>query len=294
MARNLLIVLALVAIVALPFVLKPKDSLLGPADETLVIITPHIEAIRYEFARGFPGLVQGAHGQDGADRLARAGRHHGDRPLSGGRLQAPFEVSVALQNQDALGTRWPSSPSTTRRSRSRTDPAKDTEAQMARRTFWTPTWASASTCSSGAGASTFSQQAAAGRLVDCGFIHDHPELFGDGPNQIPQSPWGRTFLGQGRPLDRQRALLLRHLLQRRRPAAAGRGKEPPRNWKDLADPVYFGEVASGRPQHVGCRDQGVRDDHPAADRIYGCKARRPAVSQSRRRTWLPAGRMPCT
>ena len=53
MLRNVFIVLALAAIVGLPFALRPKDSLLGPADETLVIVTPHNESIRVEFALGF-------------------------------------------------------------------------------------------------------------------------------------------------------------------------------------------------------------------------------------------------
>ena len=39
--------------VGLPFLLRPRDSLLAHADETLVIVTPHAESIRYEFARGF-------------------------------------------------------------------------------------------------------------------------------------------------------------------------------------------------------------------------------------------------
>ena len=50
MARNALILLLLAAVVGLPFLLRPKDSLLANAAETLVIVTPPIEAIRYEFA----------------------------------------------------------------------------------------------------------------------------------------------------------------------------------------------------------------------------------------------------
>ncbi len=51
--KRFLLIFTLVAIVALPFVLRPKRVAVGQADDTLVIITPHNEAIRHEFSRGF-------------------------------------------------------------------------------------------------------------------------------------------------------------------------------------------------------------------------------------------------
>src|SRR5262249_55409966 len=48
-----LILTALAAILAVPFLLRPKRSVLERSDETLVIITPHNEAIRYEYGRAF-------------------------------------------------------------------------------------------------------------------------------------------------------------------------------------------------------------------------------------------------
>ena len=52
--KRALIILALVAVVALPFLFRPKhQAVVGKADETLVVITPHNEAIRYEYACGF-------------------------------------------------------------------------------------------------------------------------------------------------------------------------------------------------------------------------------------------------
>ena len=41
------------AVIAVPFALKPADNLLANADDTLVIITPQNEAIRYEFTVAF-------------------------------------------------------------------------------------------------------------------------------------------------------------------------------------------------------------------------------------------------
>ena len=51
--RILAVFAALAFIVAVPFALKPKDDLLAKADDTIVIITPHNEQIRYEFSRAF-------------------------------------------------------------------------------------------------------------------------------------------------------------------------------------------------------------------------------------------------
>ena len=51
--KRFIIVLALVIIVAVPFFLRPKRVAVNKADDTVVVITPHNEAIRFEFGRGF-------------------------------------------------------------------------------------------------------------------------------------------------------------------------------------------------------------------------------------------------
>ena len=98
MARNFLIILALVAIVGLPFLLRPKDSLLAQADETLVIITPHIEAIRYEYSRAFRDWYKARTGKT----VRIDWRDDGNCPLSRGRLPGAVRDVVASPQQDAL------------------------------------------------------------------------------------------------------------------------------------------------------------------------------------------------
>ncbi|MGC1480279.1 MAG: extracellular solute-binding protein [Chthoniobacterales bacterium] len=61
--RILGVLAALIAIVGVPFVLKPKANLLAAADDTVVIITPHNEAIRYEFAHAFSNYYQAKTGR---------------------------------------------------------------------------------------------------------------------------------------------------------------------------------------------------------------------------------------
>ena len=51
--RILAVAAAMFLIVAVPFLLKPKEDLLAKADETLVLISPHNEAVRHEFTVAF-------------------------------------------------------------------------------------------------------------------------------------------------------------------------------------------------------------------------------------------------
>src|SRR5664279_1157654 len=61
--KRILFVLLLAVTVAVPFVLRPKRPALAPAGATLVIIAPHNEAIRHEFALGFQQWYQAQTGQ---------------------------------------------------------------------------------------------------------------------------------------------------------------------------------------------------------------------------------------
>lgn len=53
MLRQTLIILTLVATLVLPFALRPAKESAAKADDTLVLVTPHNEAIRHEYTRGF-------------------------------------------------------------------------------------------------------------------------------------------------------------------------------------------------------------------------------------------------
>ena len=213
MTRNFLILFALAAIVGLPFVLKPKDSLLATADETLVIITPHNEAIRYEFAHGFRDWYKARTG-----KLARidwrvpGGTSEIARYLAS-EYQAPFENLWRFKvkmHWDGEAQRAFDDP----KLKPGPDAAKDTVPQMARRAFLDSQIGIGIDLFFGGGSFDFAQQAAAGRLVDSGFIAAHADLFGDGPGANPADARRRAVLGQERRVVRVRALGLRDLLQR--------------------------------------------------------------------------------
>src|SRR5690606_176982 len=53
MVKHAVIILVLVATLALPFALRPRGQASVRADDALVIISPHNEAIRQEFERAF-------------------------------------------------------------------------------------------------------------------------------------------------------------------------------------------------------------------------------------------------
>src|SRR3954469_17809627 len=65
MVKNASILLLLLAIVALPFLFRRSDTAVAwrKGDPVLVIVTPHNEAIRYEFEHGFSKWHQQRYGK---------------------------------------------------------------------------------------------------------------------------------------------------------------------------------------------------------------------------------------
>ncbi|MES1167267.1 MAG: iron ABC transporter substrate-binding protein, partial [Pseudomonadota bacterium] len=63
MTKRLLIIFALAVTLALPFVLRPRQAAPEKSDATLVIITPHNEAIRQEYTTGFKVWYQARTGR---------------------------------------------------------------------------------------------------------------------------------------------------------------------------------------------------------------------------------------
>lgn len=247
--RILAVLVALGATVVLPFALRPKEDLLAKADETLVVITPHNEAIRSEFARTFAEHYRARHGRTvridwrtpgGTSEIAKylaseylaAFRLHWTRDLS--RAWSP-EVEEGFQNP---------------RIRPDDSPADDRPAEAARRLFL----ASATGCGIdlffGGGSYDFNVQAEAGRLVDSGAIGRHPDLFGTGPAAIPAILGGEPFWdAQGRWVG---TCLSAFGICYNTDALARLGiPTPPRQWADLGSPRYLGELAVADPTKSG-------------------------------------------
>jgi iron(III) transport system substrate-binding protein len=243
MIKRLIIILALVATVALPFLLRPKQTALGEADDTLVIITPHNEAIRREFGTAFQRWYREKTGRTVAvDWRVIGGTSDILRYLDGeyttafehhwtSTLRRPWtnEVEAAFQNPRVVPGPVPE---------------RDSPAEAARRAFLGSEVDCGLDLFFGGGTYDFIHEADAGHLVDGGVLQRHPEIFTDAV--IPRSfsgsdywdPAGRWF---GCVLSNYGIIFNRDSLQR-----LGLDREPDQ-WSDLADPRLRGEVALADP-----------------------------------------------
>jgi iron(III) transport system substrate-binding protein len=247
MIRTLLLVGALAVIVGAPFALKPKENLILKADRTLVIITPHNEAIRSEFAIAFRRYYLAKHGQTvrldwrvigGTSEIARY-------------LSSEYETAFANYWTNQLHRRWDQ---TVRDSYANPkivpgpDPANDTPAEAARRAFLESNVGIGMDLFFGGGSYDFQQQAMAGRLVDSGVLQRHPEWFGEKaiPKQLGGEPlWDSKGLWVGTVLAGYGILSNLDLLARLGV------KEPPSQWSELGDPVYRHQLALADPTKSG-------------------------------------------
>jgi hypothetical protein len=182
MIRILAVLIALVSIVAIPFALKPSESLLAKADETIVIVTPHNEQIRYEFSRAFAAYYQTRTGRTiRIDWRMPGGTSEIARFLKG-EFYAAFE-----RTWKSAGQQWTAEVAATF-----DDPKAQTEA---RRQFLASNVGIGIDLFFGGGAFDFQQQADAGRLVDCGILRSRPDWFAE--TSIPHSVSGEVFYDQG-------------------------------------------------------------------------------------------------
>jgi ABC-type Fe3+ transport system substrate-binding protein len=246
---------------ALPFAVLLGVLLLGPIllhrgadqsgrrpDETLVIITPHNEATRYEFARAF----REAH-------LARTGRSvFVDWRTAGGTSE--IARYVAAQYFGSFRDYW------TRTLHREWMPecasfddakAAGAEAVAARKAFLASNAGCGLDLFFGGGSFDYMQMAAAGRLVDCGVVAAHPELFAlsgrgsaAGGGQIPR------ILG-GEPLWDPKGCWIGACLGAfgicyNTDSLARLGiARPPAEWTDLGSPRYADELALADPTQSG-------------------------------------------
>ncbi len=248
MIRQLPLLLALVAVVVGPILLRPRQVDTPQAGErTLVIITPHNEAIRSEFGRAFA-----------QQHLARTGqRVRVDWRTPGGTSEiaryVASEYLASFQNHwmRTLGRPWSKAVETSfdsARVKPAATPAADTLPQQARRAFLDSQVSCKLDVFFGGGAFDFEQQARAGRLVDCGYIRAHPEIFND--RVIPQTLSGEPFWDpQGRWIGN---VISAFGICYNPDALARLGiAQTPVRWADLADPRYAGQIALANPTQSG-------------------------------------------
>jgi ABC-type Fe3+ transport system substrate-binding protein len=235
--RILFVFAAMAAIVGLPFVFKPRTNLLARADETLVVITPHNEAIRYEFARAFAG-----HFRELTGRTVRIDwRMPGGTSEIGRYLKSEF--FAAFQNEwTSRGHSW------THEVEATFDNPKAPADAPARAAFLSSDVGIGIDVFFGGGAYDFQIQAEAGRLVDSGVLAARAEWFNDA--SIPAVVSGEPFYDPrgrwiGACLSSFGMCYNSEVLDRLGVSAI------PASWSDLANPKFFKQVALADPTKSG-------------------------------------------
>jgi iron(III) transport system substrate-binding protein len=243
MLKRGIIILALAATVALPFLLRPRQASPGQADDTLVIITPHNEAIRHEFTLGFQDWYRAKTGRTvfvdwrmigGTSEIARylEGEYVAAfRNLWTGRMGRPWSSEIQSASQDG---RLPADAA----------PA----AREARAAFVASSVGCGIDLFYGGGPYDFERQARAGRLVDPGIRRLHPDWFTD--DRLPYMFGGEVYrdrndLWFGSVLSCYGILFNRDCLKR-----LGFEREP-EQWSDLTDPRFVGQLGMCDPTKSG-------------------------------------------
>ena len=246
MNRSWPLLLALAAVLAGPILWRPKGGHGTHADElVLVIVTPHNEAIRSEFGRAFADQYYIK-----TNRHVRVDwRTPGGTSEIGRYLESEYAAAFRNHWEHNLGRTWSTVVEKSFGNAMITPgeaSALDTPAQQARRAFLSSEVGCRIDLFFGGGAYDFQQQAKAGRLVDCGFIAAHPEIFGDGPGRIPQALGGEPFWdAQGRWIGN--AVSSFGICYNTDALARLGIASPPTRWADLADPRFLHEIALANP-----------------------------------------------
>ena len=244
MGKTLALVIAILAVVLGPVVLRPRgDSSALRGQDTLTVITPHNEAIRSEFGEAFREWYRKKTGRTVLLQwLTPGGTSEIYRYLEGA-YAAGFENHW----RGKLGRTWNNDAQQgfmDSKTVLAASPAEDTARQASRRAFLASGITSNIDIFFGGGAYDFQKAAGAGMLTDCGYVREHPGLFGIG-KPIPPIVGGERYYDEG-------GLWVGTTIgafgiASNRDQLARRGLPEPRTWADLADPRYFRSLALANP-----------------------------------------------
>jgi iron(III) transport system substrate-binding protein len=241
--RRLIILFLLAALVALPFLLRPKEGGGGRTDDTVVIVTPNNEAIRHEFALGFKAWYLAKTGRTvTVDWRVLGGTSEIARLLRG-------QYIAAFQNYwvNQRGQPWSSDVQAGFLDNA-PGPAASAAAKAARAAFLASDVGCGIDVFFGGGNFDFARQADLGTLVDSGIARLHPDWFTD--TGIPAAYDGNLYRD---PQDRWFGCVMSSYgIIYNRDAVGRLGfAAPPGRWEDLADPRYVGQIGLCDPTKSG-------------------------------------------
>ncbi len=253
MIRNAILLGLLAIVLALPFVFRPAPDADAAAkvDETIVIISPHNEAIRHEFELGFRRWHRERTGREARlDWRLIGGTSEITRYLEG-------EYIASFQNHWTrdLGRPWSAEVLGAFANGRLAADASDT-AKEARAAFLASDVGSGIDIFFGGGTYDFISQARAGRLVP---LRAEGEARPDWMTEevIPVKHAGDDFRDpDGRWTG---AVLSSFGIVYNHDALARLGLSAPTAWADLADPRYLGQVALADPTKSGSMNKAFEN-----------------------------------
>jgi iron(III) transport system substrate-binding protein len=242
------ILVALLAVVAVPFLFRQPEIDNNSAEDDLIIISPHSEAIRFEFTRAFADYYRKLTGRS----------VHIDWRLPGGTteivryLNSEFEASFRSYWTEQLRRPWNreileafANPGV------HGDADRGSPAERARYAFLNSNAGCGIDLLFGGGSFDFINMASRGLLVDSGVLSRFPELFGGtGDLLIPRSLGGEQYWDPrarwvGTCLAEFGICYNTEVLARLGVFA------PPTQWVDLANPRLFNSIALADPTKSG-------------------------------------------
>ncbi len=241
--KRFVIILALVLVIAVPFLLRLEQAAGAEAEETLVIITPHNEAIRHEFGLAFAQWYEARTGRTiSVDWRVIGGTSEIARFLEG-------EYVASFRNYwvNTLGRPWSNTVQNAFHN-GRLGAGASPEELAAREAFMASDVSCGIDLFFGGGTYDFIRQAVAGRLVPSRIFETHPEWFE--PEIIPQEYAGEEYWDPqhrwvGTVLSSYGLVYNRDVLRQRGIESA------PTQWSDLCDPRLIGSVALTDPTKSG-------------------------------------------
>ncbi|MGE4549842.1 MAG: ABC transporter substrate-binding protein, partial [Opitutales bacterium] len=224
--------------------LRDEAQTITDADETIVIISPHMESIRHEFAEGFRKWHQEKTGKTvqvdwrtvgGTSEIARF-------------IGSEYLNSFRNHWIGDLGKTWNGEVASSFNNRKLPKDASEV-AKEARAAFLDSGVGIGVDLFFGGGQYDFYKQAQHGHLVDAGLLKKHPDWFTD--EIIPERFAGEQFYDKegrwlGAALSSFGILYNRDVL-----AVIGKADDPPEQWADLGDPAYFGRLGIADPTKSG-------------------------------------------
>lgn len=235
------LILALAVLIVGPILLRPKgESAVLKGEDTVVVITPHNEAIRAEFGRGFREWYKAKTGRSIVVDFRTPGGTSEITKFLGGEYNGAFRSH--WENQ--LKREWSNEVAGFLDGKMSVDdtPADDTPAQAARRAFLASEVGCNIDVFFGGGSFDFQGEARKGTLVDCGYVKEHPELFGA---QIPKVVGGEPYFD---PDGRWMGTTIGAFgIASNRDQLARLKLPEPKQWADLTDPRYFRGLALANP-----------------------------------------------